>query len=100
MGFEQPHLVKDDPARGKGGGLDGLQKSFPTQTILWFYVSVLLIMGNTTGAEVAISYIVSCTPRELPSFGYLNKIQEIWGRKIRTESVFLAHWVLREPSEF
>ena len=32
--FEQPDLVKDDPAHGRVVGLDDLQRSFPTQTVL------------------------------------------------------------------
>lgn len=33
-GVEQPDLVKNVPAHGKGFELDDLQKSFPTQTIV------------------------------------------------------------------
>ena len=35
--FEQPDLVKDVPAHASRVGLDGLQRSLPTQTILRFY---------------------------------------------------------------
>jgi len=35
-GSEQPDLVEDVPAHGRGVGLDGLQRSLPTQTVLSF----------------------------------------------------------------
>jgi len=38
-GFEQPGLVKDVPAHGRGVGLDDLQRSFPTQIMLRFQES-------------------------------------------------------------
>lgn len=35
--FEQLDLVKDVPAHGKWVALDDVQRSFPTQIILWFF---------------------------------------------------------------
>lgn len=34
---EQPHLVKDIPAHGRGLGLDDFSRCLPTQTIICFY---------------------------------------------------------------
>jgi len=36
MGFEQPDLVKDALAHGRGARIGDLWRSLPTQTILWF----------------------------------------------------------------
>lgn len=89
-GFDQLDLVKDASACGR---LVSIQSWIPTQIILWFYVSILFIISNTAGAEFLI---IVCS--ELQSQG--KKIWEIQGRKNRIEKVFLAHWVMPEPSEF
>ena len=39
--LEQPDVVKNVPAHGKGVGLVDLQRSFPIQTMLWFYNSLM-----------------------------------------------------------
>jgi len=47
MGFEQPGLVKDVPARGRRVGLDDLQMSLPTQTILLFCLGKRIGKGHS-----------------------------------------------------
>jgi len=44
--LEQPGLVKDIPAQGRGVELDDLQKSLPIQSILCFYISVYLLVSQ------------------------------------------------------
>ena len=43
-GFEQPDLVEDVSAHGRGGGT---LMSFPTQTILWFHDSMISFHENS-----------------------------------------------------
>lgn len=40
--LEQPSLVKVVPAQGREGGTGCSLRSLPTQTVLWFYGSVIL----------------------------------------------------------
>ena len=52
MGSEQPDPGEDVPGHCRGVGLDGLERSPPTQTILWFHDS--MIKEGLCSGDVAV----------------------------------------------
>ena len=56
---EHPGLVEDVPAHGRGFGTRWFLRSLPTQTILWFYPSLLGIHSGT--AKTVLGLEVFCT---------------------------------------
>ena len=60
-GFGQPDLVRVVPAHGRGVGLEGLSRSLPTQTILWFSDSRVLWFYDRPG-QARQGALLLCSP--------------------------------------
>ena len=64
-GFEQPGLVEGVPDHSRWVGLDGLWRSLPTQTILWFYDS-MITPSSDEPSEQMVNSVDMERPHHLP----------------------------------